>query len=433
MMMGVVDTIVVGRVSAQALASVAVGNMYFYAVSIFGMGGLLALDPIVSQAVGAGDEPAIGRALQRGVLLAVLLAVFASACFLPAAGVLRVLDQPAEIIPDAARFVRIMILSTLPLFAFTVLRQTLQSMTIVRPIVIAIILANIVNLVLNWVLVFGHLGFAPMGVAGSAWATTVGRAVLFLVVLVGAWPRLRPFALPLQRESLEPGALLRMLKLGLPIGMHHLLEYGVFGTVMVLMGTLGTVQVASHQVAINLASLTFMVPFGISMAGGVLVGQAVGRGDADAARRAAGAAVFCGTIFMAAMGVVFLALPELLASIYTRDVSVIALSIVLLRVAGVFQIFDGLQVVGVGILRGVGDTRVPMLAGLFGFWVVGMPISLWLGLGLDAGAVGLWWGFVGGLGAVALFLIARVYQLLSGPLTRVAIESDTALLIADRT
>jgi MATE family multidrug resistance protein len=135
---------------------------------------------------------------------------------------------------------------------------------------------------------------------------------------------------------------------------------------------------------------------------------------------------------MAAMGVVFLVLPELLASIYTRDVAVLALSIVLLRVAGVFQIFDGLQVVGVGILRGVGDTRVPMLAGLIGFWVVGMPISLWLGLGRGAGAVGLWWGFVAGLGAVALFLMARVYQLLSGSLTRVAIESDVVLLVADR-
>jgi MATE family multidrug resistance protein len=195
--------------------------------------------------------------------------------------------------------------------------------------------------------------------------------------------------------------------------------------VLILMGMLGTVAVASHQVAINLASFTFMVPFGVSQAASVLVGHAVGRGDADAARRAAGAAVVCGTVFMAAMGVLFLAFPAFLASIYTDDVAVLTLSIVLLRVAGVFQIFDGLQVVGAGILRGAGDTRVPMLAGLIGFWLIGMPISLWLGLAADGGPIGLWWGFVAGLAAVALFLIGRVYHLLGRSIARVAIEADS--------
>jgi len=220
------------------------------------------------------------------------------------------------------------------------------------------------------------------------------------------------------------------LYLGTPIGLHLMLEYGAFATIMVIMGTLGTLELASHQVAINLASLTFMVPFGVSQAGGVLVGHAVGRGDADAARRAAGSAMLCGAGFMTATGLVFLLLPGTLAAIYTRDASVLALSVVLLRLAGVFQIFDGLQVVGAGVLRGVGDTRIPMVVGLIGFWLVGMPVSLWLGFGLDGGAAGLWWGLVVGLGAVALFLMGRVYYRLSGSLQRVIIESDVVTVLA---
>ncbi len=432
MFMGVVDTVVVGRLSAEALAAVAVGNMYFYGAAIFGMGLLLALDPIISQAVGAHDPDAIARAMQRGMLVALCLSVLVSLCFLPGEGILRFLRQPAEIVPTAAQFTRIMIPGTFPLFAFIVLRQSLQSMTIVRPIVIAIVIANLTNLFLNWVLVFGHLGMPALGVAGSAWATTISRVVLLVVVLTAAWPTLRPYLLPIRRESYDLAAALRMLYLGAPIGFHHMLEYGAFAAVMVIMGTLGTVQVASHQVAINLASLTFMVPFGVSQAGGVLVGQAVGRGDADAARRAAGSAVLCGAGFMAATGIVFLILPDLLASIYTRDPNVLALSIVLLRLAGVFQIFDGLQVVGTGILRGVGDTRVPMIVGLVGFWLVGMPVSLWLGFGVDGGAVGLWWGLVAGLAAVALFLMGRVYHRLGGSLERVVIESEAVVLLADR-
>jgi MATE family multidrug resistance protein len=190
---------------------------------------------------------------------------------------------------------------------------------------------------------------------------------------------------------------------------------------MVLMGMLGTVELASHQIAINLASLTFMVPMGVAQAGGVLVGQAVGRDDANAARRSAGAAILCGVSFMSFTALLFLFSPGLVAALYTTDVAVLALSVSLIRMAGVFQIFDGLQVVATGILRGIGDTRVPMLAGLLGFWIIGLPISIWLGLSRRS-AIGLWWGLVAGLAATAVFLIARVGHRLAGKVRRVDVE-----------
>jgi multidrug resistance protein, MATE family len=423
MLMGVVDTIMVGHLSKEALAAVAVGNLYYFAFGVFGMGMLMSIDPIVSQAVGAGDDDAIHHAVQRGFAFALVLSVPITLAMIAAESVLHWLRQPAEIVPLAATFSRIMIIGTPPLFLFFVLRQTLQSMSLVRPIIIGIIIANVCNLVLNYMLVFGNWGLPALGVAGSAWSTAISRFVLFLAVLIAALPVVRKYLRPDARAfQLEP--LLRMARIGAPIGLHHMLEYGAFAGVMAIMGVLGTVQIASHQVAINLASLTFMFPFGVAQAGGVLVGQAVGRGDQAQARRAAGAALLLGVSFMALCGALFLSMPRLLASLYTDDAAVIALSVLLLRLAGVFQIFDGLQVVAAGVLRGVADTRVPMIIGLLGFWIIGMPISLWLGLRQGQGAVGLWWGLVAGLAVVAFVLLARMVHRLSGDLSRIIIDEQ---------
>jgi MATE family, multidrug efflux pump len=303
-----------------------------------------------------------------------------------------------------------------------VIRQSLQAMAIVRPIVVAMIASNLVNAGLNWVLIYGHLGAPALGVAGSAWATSISRWVLLAVVLGLSWQKTWPYLRHWYGDSFALAPLARMLHIGAPIGLHQILEYGAFAGVMMVMGALGTVQIASHQVAINLASLTFMVPLGFAQAGGVLVGTAIGRGDNAAARQAAGAAMLLGVGFMALTAIVFLAAPHLLAAIYTNDAGVLALSASLIQVAGVFQVFDGIQVVGAGVLRGVGDTRVPMIAGLLGFWVFGMPVSVYLGLRTPLGAVGLWWGLVLGLAIVGVFLLFRAYHHLGRDHARIVVD-----------
>jgi MATE family multidrug resistance protein len=208
----------------------------------------------------------------------------------------------------------------------------------------------------------------------------------------------------------DPAALGRMLLLGAPIGVQFMLESGAFGVVGLLMGWLGVTQVAAHQVVLNLASLTFMVPLGVASAAAVIVGHAVGRGDAGGVRRSTVAALAVGAGFMALMAVLLIGAPGLLSRAYTSDPNVLALAVLLMPIAGVFQVFDGLQVVAVGLLRGLGDTRIPMVANIVGFWCIGMPVSLTLGFALGYGAVGLWWGFVAGLVIVSTFLIARVRQ-----------------------
>ena len=229
---------------------------------------------------------------------------------------------------------------------------------------------------------------------------------------------------PLRRDAIARAPLVRFLRLGAPIGVQQMLEFGVFGVAGLLMGLLGTVPMASHQVALNLASLTFMVSVGAAQAASVLVGHAVGRGDAPGARRAAGAGLLAGAGFMAVSAVVFLSAPEPLARLYSADPAVVGLAALLIPIAGVFQVFDGIQVVASGVLRGVGDTRVPMLVNLLGFWGVGLPISVVLGFGLDLGPRGVWLGLAGGIGAVALLLLVRVRARFGRDLRRLVMDEE---------
>jgi MATE family multidrug resistance protein len=422
MLMGVVDTIMVGRVSPQALASVALGNMYFFAISIFGMGVLFAVDPIIAQALGARDDLAARRGLQRGLVLSLALTVPITLVLLTAGPVLQLVNQPAEVIPDAAGYVYLNALSLWPFYVFVVLRQTLQAHHRLMPIAITVIVANLVNVVLNYAWIYGHYGFAAMGVLGSAWATVTSRWLMAIMVLALGWRTLRPLLRSVAPNLLDLRPLTRMLKLGLPIGAQMMLEGGAFNVMALLMGWLGVAQVAAHQVALNLASLAFMVPLGVSSAAAIMVGHAVGRGDPGGVRRSTIASLVVGTAFMLCTGALFIVAPESLAGLYTRDAAVLAMAALLLPLAGLFQVFDGLQVVAIGLLRGLGDTRMPMIINVIGFWCVGIPVSLWLGFGLGYGAVGLWWGLVVGLVIVAAFLIARVRAREQHGLERIIID-----------
>jgi MATE family multidrug resistance protein len=424
--MGVADTIMVGHVSPSALASAALGNLYFQCFGFFGNGILTSLDPLVSQAVGARDHDAIGRAVQRGLVLALGLSAIATLGFLPAGRIFELLSQPADVIPAAARFVMWSIPGLLPWFSFIALRQTLQALGRVGPVLAVVLVANLTNVGLNWVLIYGHLGFPAFGVAGSAMASSVSRWVMALGVVAIGWKSLRPHLMSRHPNVLDPRAFGRMVWIGLPMGGQYVLEYGAFAVTALMMGWLGTVPVAAHQIALNLASVTFMVPLGVSAAGSVLVGRAVGREDAEGARRAAVAALLFGAGFMSLTAITFLAIPEALASLYTPDPRAQALAAVLIPIAGVFQVFDGSQVVCVGVLRGVGDTGAPLAINVLGFWFIGVPVSAALAFYAGLGPRGLWWGLVVGLAVGAGLLVARVWARMRRRMARLVIDSVTS-------
>jgi len=422
MFQGTIDTLMLGRVSADALAAGAVGNLYFFNVIVLGMGLLMSLDPVIAQALGAHDMEGVRRGVQRGIVLAVLTAVLAGVMMLPAEAVLRFARQPDAVIHDASAYVRWSILGILPFQLFNALRQTLQAMHRVLAMALAVVLANLLNILLNWMFIFGHLGFPAMGVVGAAHATWITRWVMVVLIAWFAWRDLGPSLRPWRREAFAWRPLGKMVWLGLPIGLQLSAEGLAFGFTGVMMGWLGTTTLAAHQVTLNMASLTFMVPMGVAAAGAVMVGRAVGAGDLPAARRDAVAALVCGVGFMAITATAFIAIPGVLARLYTTDGGTIAMVLLLLPIAGVFQVFDGTQVVSAALLRGTGDTRVPMVLHLLSFWAVGIPLGAALSFGLGMGATGLWWGLTAGLASAAVLQLARVRARLRRDVQRVRVD-----------
>jgi len=418
MMMGVVDAAIVGRHSAQGLAAVALGNVYFNSIVTIGQGTLMALDPLIAQAVGARDTQAIERSLQRGLVLCAALSLPLSLLLIPGEWLMTPLRQPPDVVPLAAAYARACIAGVLPFLVFIALRQTVQAFALVRPVVVAVVIANLANVVLDWAMVFGKLGFPPMGAVGSGWATTICRWLMAIVLLWGCRQALVPFLRSWSREDLAFAPLWRMVRLGFPVGLQLWIEYTAFSIALLLVGMLGTVPLAGHQIALMLAALTYMVPLGVSAAAAVLVGHAIGRGDAEAARREAGAALACGIGFMSVSAIVLITIAPWLARAFTADPGILSVAATLIPIAGVFQIVDGIQGVSGGILRGAGDTRVPMLSNLAGYALVGIPLGAWLCFTLGWGAPGIWWGLCAGLAAVAALLGWRVHVILGGDLKR---------------
>lgn len=406
--MGIVDTLMVGRLGADAIGAVGLSSVLFFAVAVFAMGLLLGLDPLVARAFGAQRIDECHRWLVAGIWLGLLIA-------LPIVGVVVLMNAtlsawglPPGVLVLSRPYLSILTWSLPPLLLYVAFRRYLQAMNVVRPVMIALVAANIVNAIANWILIFGHLGAPAMGVPGSAVATLAARifmaACLFAVIVrreAHTTPRLidTPMHLDIARVR-------QLFALGLPAAGQAVLEVGVFAAATALAGRVSANALAAHQIALNMASVTFMVPLGVASAAAVRVGQAVGRHDPRGASTSGWTAIALGVGFMAAAATVFLAIPRILIRAFTDDAAVVEVGVALLFVAAVFQLFDGLQGVTTGALRGLGDTRTAMLWNLAGHWLVGLPLGYLLCFRWQFGVVGLWWGLSTGLMICGVALIA---------------------------
>lgn len=415
-LMSVVDTGVVGRLGSRELAAVGLGNTLFFAFAVMGIGAVLGLDPLVSQAVGAGDRVRARRLLWQGTWLAVVVSV---ALLLPlgiAALVVARLDIDPYVTSRANAFLLIRAAGLAPLLVFTVARAYLQALGATRPMVIAMLAGNVFNLLADVLFVFGGAALPPwlgplravpaLGVAGAAVSTVLGTW-LQLAIVVRAVRRTPVDGAPADLRALDRAMFVRTARLGLPVALQTGAEVGIFSLVGVLAGELGSDSLAAHQVVLTLASFTFTFTLGIGAAASVRVGQAVGARDRLAARRAGFVAFAAGGAFMACCGLVFATVPEPIVRLLTDRPDVVAAALPLTVVAAVFQLSDGIQVVGAAVLRGAGDTRFAFLANLLGHWLVGFPVAWVLGFAMHRGIVGLWWGLCVGLTTVAIFLMTR--------------------------
>lgn len=406
-MMGIVDTIIVGPLGPAAIGSVGIGSILFLALAIFGMGLLLGLDTLVSHAYGAGRLDECHRWLLHGILLSLIGAPVLTAVALVGILLLPSWGFPPEVLSLTVPYLHVITWSLLPLLLYASFRRYLQALGIVAPITFALVTANLINAVAAWALVYGHLGLPAMGTTGSAVATLISRIYLAAVLLAAVVWYDRQHHISLFTITWRPKkrSLVRLLRLGLPAATQVTLELGVFAAASALAGRLDPVSLASHQIALNLASLTFMVPLGVASAGAVRVGHAIGRRDAQAASRSGWVALILGAGFMSTAALIFIAVPRPLIGIFTSNEAVLAMGRQLLLVAAMFQLFDGLQGVSTGVLRGLGDTRTPMLSNLAGHWLLGLPVGYALCFWWGWGVVGLWVGLSLGLVAIGVFLV----------------------------
>jgi MATE family multidrug resistance protein len=427
MSMAIVDTMMVGRLpnSATAISAVSLGGILVHTLAFFGGGLLIGLDTLVSQAFGAGLREDCHRSLVHGIYLSLALTPLLMAPVWFFAPLLRALNIPPDILSLTIPYSKALAWGTLPLLLYFAVRRSMQGMNMVGPIAFALITANIINAFGNWILIYGKLGAPAMGAVGSGWSTAWARIYLAAVLVAYLLWYDSKHRTDLLRTPIQPDLqrIRRLIALGFPAAMQISLEIGVFALVTALIGRLGATALAGHQIALNTVSLTYMVPLGVSSAAAVRVGQAIGRKDPTGAADAGGSAIFYGAAFMTLAGLVLLLIPRWISRVYTPDESIIRSAVVLLAAGAAFQLFDGIQTVATGALRGAGDTRTPMFCHFTAYWIIGLPLGAWLCFRRGWGAFGLWAGLSLALiliGIVLLFAWRRIVRLLTagtfGPL-----------------
>ncbi|WP_255550904.1 MATE family efflux transporter [Granulicella sp. dw_53] len=405
MVMGIVDTIMVGHLpnSAVALGAAALGQVMYHTLA-FGIGGvLLGLDTVLSQAFGAKRIDDANRSLQHGLVLgAVLTVILMGIVALMPIGFSRLHTDP-QILAGSVPFLNALNWGTPALILWLVLRRYLQAFNHVRAIAFTLISANIINVAFNWFLIYGHqwgpIHIPAYGVVGSGWSTMLSRCYQAIVMLAAIfyYDRRHSYGLFKTKWRWEPARLRELLSLGGPIGAQIFVEIAIFGAVTAIISTFGALPLAGHQIALDCASFTFMVPMGISTATSVRVGQAIGRGDAAGAKAAGWTGILLSSIFMLTASCVFIAIPSTIARGFTPSPQVIAAAVPLMFIVAIFQLFDGLQMTATGALRGAGNTSIGFYVHLCAYWVVGLPVGLYFGMRHHLGAAGLWSGLCLGL------------------------------------
>lgn len=411
MLMSVTDNVMVGKLGADALAAASLSNALFMLVMVVAFGVSVAVTPLTAMAFGAKDYCRCGVVLRQGIVVNMIFGVLFCGFTFILAGWIKYMNQPDVIIAPAVTYLEVLGLSLLPIMLFQSFRQFAEGVQFLKPVMIITLAANIVNILANWLFIYGNLGMPALGVTGAGVATICSRAFMAvaLIVVILASRDMERFNPSLLKWEFDWSVIKKLLAIGIPAGGQYFFEVSAFSASSIMIGWMGAVELASHQVALSLASISFMVALGISAASTVRVGNAVGQNDLPAARKAGvGAAMLCAS-FMACAGAVFIIFRHILPTFYVDDAEVIRVSSVLLIIVAFFQVSDGTQAVGLGMLRGITDMKLPTLFTLAAYWVAGLPSGYFLAFHMDLGIYGIWWGLLISLSVSAVLMMIRFH------------------------
>ncbi len=407
--MGVVDSIMVGTLGSAPLAAAALGNSITLLIFIVGIGVSFAVTPLVAISVGANKYSDCGIFFRQSLLVNLTFGLILMAVTLICSELLIYLDQPAEVLAPAKSYTRILGLGALPVMLFQTYKQFIEGLSVMKPAMVITILANIINAFTNWTLIFGNLGFPALGLDGAGWATFTSRSFMAISLMLYVMNKkfFKQYDVTFHFKNINLPVIKKILSLGLPSGIQYFFEVGAFAFAVIMIGWLGTEQLAAHQIAINLASISFMVVLGLSIAGGIRVGNAVGEKNVTRVRRAGFTSIFLALCIMAVSGLIFIIFRNYLPTLYIDDETVISIASSLLIIAALFQLSDGVQAIGIGILRGLTDVKIPTVITFVAYWVVGLPIGYFLAFELGWDVQGVWIGLLAGLTTSAILLTLR--------------------------
>jgi MATE family multidrug resistance protein len=406
--MGVADVVMIGKVDASNLAAAAFANSIYFLVSILGIGTLTAVSPLVAKSKGAGHPNECAILFRQGINAAVLLSIFISSVMLFLTFNLDLFGQDAEVTKLTTDYLHILNSGTILMLLFFAIKQFSDGLSITKPSAVITIIALLLNVFLNWILIYGKFGLPALGLNGAGIATTFSR--LFMAVSMISyvlWFSLYKPYLKRKDTSQNNFFLVEIFKVGLPSGFQYAFEVGAFAAAAIIIGWYGKLELAAHQVAINIASVTYMIATGISAGGSIAVGDALGRKHKQDLLKSGRAALIMGTVFMGGCGILFAFANHFIVGLYTNDVRVAQMASNLIWIAALFQLSDGIQCVSLGVLRGIADTKVPTLVTVVAYWIIGIPAGLWMAEYFEIGLYGIWFGLSVGLTFSAIMLTMR--------------------------
>lgn len=426
--MNFVDTVMAGNLSAEALAAIAVGGAIFNPFVMLASGILMAVTPIIAQLIGARNLGEVGVNARQGLWVSQLLAVPVFFAVRNLGIAMELLNVTPSIVPVALGYLDAISWGIFPLFGYMALRAFNEGMAATRPGMYFALIGLMVNIPGNYIFMYGMLGAPELGAVGCGYATAITSLVMFLGMFsfTTTHKPYQRFHIFSSFRKPEWKYVRELLRVGVPIGLSSTMEVTMFAVVSLLMGSLGAVAVAGHQVAINFSAMTFMVPFGLSIAITARVGNAAGKGRVHEARRRGFTGITLATFFMFVTALLMYTFPDVITSIYTRDTAVQNVAVSLLYMAAVFQISDGLQVSGYGALRGLKDTKIPMYVNFVAYWGVGLPLGYYLGIARNTGPQGLWIGLIAGLTIAAILHNYRFFLQTKKRITLPSEESEVA-------
>ncbi|NHE58303.1 MATE family efflux transporter [Cyclobacterium plantarum] len=412
-MVGVADNVMVGRLGATPLAAASLANSIFFLILMFGIGISMAVTPMVAAADGEGKKGKIGRLLSHSFVINSFSSLLLFLLILGLSPGLKWLSQPEEVVSLAIPYLLIITFSLVPFMFFQTYKQFIEGLSQTKQAMYITVIFNLLNIGLNWLLIYGNWGFPELGLNGAGWATLISRVLMAwaIYLYVTRSKRYRKLLGTFSLKNIRFPILKKMLQIGIPTGLQFVFEVGAFSTAAIMMGWIGVNALAAHQIAINLASISYMMASGLSAAAMVRVGNQLGKRDISKLREVGFSIFVMVAVFMLSFAVVFLLTRNHLPLLYINDAEVVEMAASLLVIAAFFQLSDGVQVVGLGALRGLSDVKVPTLVTLVAYWVIGLPLGYFLAFGLGWKEIGIWTGLLIGLTLTAFMLIYRFHAL----------------------